>query len=202
MRQLGGGLFSAQQYEDAFPIQQAELSTLRRLDAPECDMLVTQTNLASTYHFIGRPEEALSMRQEVYSGNLKLNGEEHQSTLIAANNYATSFLSLHRFEEAKALLRKTIPVAQRILGESHNLTFSLRSIYADALHQDADATLDDLRESVTTLEELERTARRVLGDAHPLTGRIELHLREEARAALAAREGVESIRDAVGALNT
>jgi len=29
-------------------------------------------------------------------------------------------------------------------------------------------TLDDLREGVTTLEETERTARRVFGGAHPL----------------------------------
>ena len=32
---------------------------------------------------------------------------------------------------------------------------------------DTGATLDDLREAVTTLEELERTARRVFGGAHP-----------------------------------
>ena len=35
------------------------------------------------------------------------------------------------------------------------------------------ATLDDLREAVTTLEETARLARRVLGGAHPTTVRIE-----------------------------
>ena len=50
-----------------------------------------------------------------------------------------------------------------------------------------DATLDDTREAVTTLEEIELIARRVLGGAHPLTKRIEGGLRE-ARAALRARE--------------
>jgi hypothetical protein len=49
------------------------------------------------------------------------------------------------------------------------------------------ATLDDLREAVTTLEETSQTARRVLGGAHPTTGGIERWLRE-ARAALRARE--------------
>ena len=47
------------------------------------------------------------------------------------------------------------------------------------------ATLDDLREAVTTLEAAERIARRVLGGAHPLTVEIEHHLR---KAALRARE--------------
>ena len=45
--------------------------------------------------------------------------------------------------------------------------------YADVLYADPDATLDDLREAVTTLEETARTARRVLGGAHPLTAGIE-----------------------------
>jgi hypothetical protein len=38
---------------------------------------------------------------------------------------------------------------------------------------DSGATLDDLREAVTTLEEIERTAQRVLGGAHPLVVHIE-----------------------------
>ena len=63
----------------------------------------------------------------------------------------------------------------------------MRWIYASALYMDASATLDDLREAVTTLEELERTARRVFGGAHPLTTAIEIDL-QHARAALRARE--------------
>ena len=38
-----------------------------------------------------------------------------------------------------------------------------------ALYQDGAATLDELREAVTTLEDTDQTARRVLGGAHPLT---------------------------------
>ena len=59
--------------------------------------------------------------------------------------------------------------------------------YAEALYKDEAATLDDVREAVTTLEETERTARRVMGGAHPLTVDIEDELRD-ARAALRARE--------------
>ena len=40
---------------------------------------------------------------------------------------------------------------------------------AIGVYKDPGATLDDLREAVTTLEESERIARRVLGGAHPLT---------------------------------
>ena len=59
--------------------------------------------------------------------------------------------------------------------------------YTMALYADPAATLDDLREAVTTLEELERTARRVLSGAHPVTKGIEYDLRK-ARAALPAPE--------------
>ena len=52
---------------------------------------------------------------------------------------------------------------------------------------DPAATLDDLREAVTTLEDTERTARRVFGGAHPLASAIESHL-QKSRAALRARE--------------
>ena len=63
----------------------------------------------------------------------------------------------------------------------------MRMNYALALYLDTDATLDDIREAVTTLEETERTARRVFGGAHPLTKGIEHHM-QKSRAALRARE--------------
>ena len=62
----------------------------------------------------------------------------------------------------------------------------MRQIYASVLSQDP-RTVDDLREAVTTLEDVERTARRVFGGTHPLAMNIEDELRD-ARAALHARE--------------
>ena len=43
---------------------------------------------------------------------------------------------------------------------------------------DASTTLNDLREAVTTLEETERIARRVLGGAHPIAAEIEGDLQD------------------------
>ena len=82
---------------------------------------------------------------------------------------------------------KTITVARRILRENHDLMFRMRLVHANALFEDPAATLDDLREAVTTLEETERTARRVLGGAHPLVPDIENDLRN-VRTVLRARE--------------
>ena len=80
-----------------------------------------------------------------------------------------------------------MPVTRRTLGDSTVLTLSMRSIYGRALYRADDATLDDLREAVATLEDTERIARRVLGGSHPLTTGMEENLRDS-RAALRARE--------------
>jgi hypothetical protein len=101
---------------------------------------------------------------------MKLDGEEHERTLGGALNYSTSLVNLRRFEEAKSLLRRTMPVARRLLGDSNEVTLRLRWQYA--------FVADDLREAMNTLEELAPTARRVLGGAHPLTKEIEGHLRK------------------------
>ena len=107
---------------------------------------------------------------------------------MAANNYADLLRGLERFEEAKVLLRKIVPMARRILGESNEMTLKIRLGYAMALCLDVDgATLDDLREAVTTLEDAGRIARRVLGSAHPTSSAIEVCL-GHARTALRARD--------------
>ena len=54
----------------------------------------------------------------------------------------------------------------------------------EALYKADGGTLGHLREAVTTFEEIERTARRVLGGAHPTTKGIERAL-QKSRAALA-----------------
>ena len=70
------------------------------------------------------------------------------------------------------------PIAQRVLGDKHELTLKMRAVYAQTFYIDDSATLDDLREGVNTLEDSERIARRVLGGAHPLTKAIEQSLWE------------------------
>ena len=127
------------------------------------------------------------MEQEVYSGRLKLHGEGHNDTLLAANNYASSLVDLKRFEEAKSLLRTVLPVARRVLSESNEITLKMRWIYAEALYRDSNATLDDLREAVETFHDTDRIARRVLGSAHPTVRSTELGL-QRSRARLGGYE--------------
>ena len=180
----------------------AELSVKRQLGAPEYNMLTVQSNLARTYSALGRFERGLLMQRDVYLGILKLHGNRHEKTLREAYNYTSSLIDLKRFEEAKTLLRRTMPVVRRVFGENDDLTLRMRSIYAQTLYEDPGATLDDLREAVTTLEDVAPIARRVLGGAHPVTVEIEESLQNAQAAlsaALRARERPPARADAIDA---
>ena len=187
MTELGNGLVEVHHYEDALPVQEAELSMRRRVGTSEHNILIAQGNLALTYKALGRLEPALPINRDVFLGFLKLYGEEHSETLREANNYAALLLCLERYGEARKLMRKLTPAARRALGESDAITLQMRWTYGEVLYNDPAATLEHLRESVTTLEDTARIARRVFGAAHPTTGGVEGDLKN-ARAALHDRE--------------
>ena len=62
---------------------------------------------------------------------------------------------------------------------------------------DPGVTLDDLREAVTRLEDIERTARRVFGGSHPTVFDIEVSLRTARTALRALKKKVDDLRKAV-----
>ena len=187
MGTLGNGLATVNHNEEASSVYEARLSLMRRVGAREENVLIVQSCLAITYQRLGRLDEASNMLRDVYSGHLRLWGEEHRHTLREANNYASSLYDRGRFEEAKALLRETVPRVRRVLGEENHLTLMMRWIYAKASCQAVGATLEDLRRAVDTFAEIELTARRVLGGAHPHAKMFEKSLLN-ARAVLRDRE--------------
>ena len=187
MNLLGNGLFSTKRHADALTVREATLSTLWRIGAPTFNILATQCNLATTYGVLGRTDQAHRMKRDIYYGYVKLYGEEHEHTILVGENYAWSLIDLRHFEEAKTLLRKMVLVAQRVHGETDTRTLKMQVSHASALYKDDGATLGELREAATTLEETERIAQRVLGGTHPLVLNMERKL-QDARATLRARE--------------
>ena len=133
MSLLGNGLGAASRHEDALSARKAELAMTRRFCTSESSILMTQGNLANTYSMLGRFEEAVHLRRDVYSGFLRINGEDHEDTLRSANNYALSLVDLERFQEARSLMRRLMPVTRRVLGKCHDHTLMMRWNYARAL---------------------------------------------------------------------
>ena len=174
-------LFPLEYYSRAARPRRAARRLLSIESVAGCDFpntrraVLVQANLANTYGKFGQHEKALQMKRDVYSGRLRLNGEEDGATLAAACNYASTLHDLQHFEEAKSVICKMMPVARRTLGDSHLYTIQMRTQYARASFYPG-ATLDDLREAVTRLEETLRISRRVLGRAHPTTDWVETTL--------------------------
>merc|ERR1712032_241731 len=113
-------------------------------------------------------------RRDVYSGTVKLKGKEHVDAIRECGNYALNLLELRRFGEAKKLLRKTMPVAQRVLGNDHDVTLSIRE---DLCHAtlNGGSSAEEKREALQMLEDTVAVIRRVMGPAHPDT----LHAQEK-----------------------
>ena len=93
---------------------------------------------------------------------------------VSVHNYALSLLALRRFAEAKRVLRKVAPVARRVLGDSNDLTLSLREDLSRAT-LDGESSAEEKRQALQMLEDTVAVMRRVLGPAHPDT----LHAQSE-----------------------
>ena len=115
---LGSGLSAAERHEEALSVQEVELAMARRLSASEDHILGLLGNLASTYTELGRDEEALPLRRDVYSSTMKLEGRRSRNTLLEANNYAAALVHL------TALRRSQVAAAQ---NDARGATRSRRS---------------------------------------------------------------------------
>ena len=201
MGQLGNGLSSAELFADAMHVRETELAMLRRLDRTDTPcFLNTQCNLANTYQKLGRYAECLKMQRLNFALSLRVYGRDEEETLAAVINLVAVLLDWDgsgpgRFDEVKSLLSQSLPVARRVLGESHRITLISRLCYEEARYLDPSATLNDHRGAVVALEEVARDARRVLGAAHPHVEQMERSLRS-ARRALHVREALHAHRGA------
>ena len=152
--------------------------------------LIVKGNVANCLKALGRVEEELALRREIYAGHLILRGPlDSTTTIVSALNLGVSLNDHGRYAESKAFFRENLgPDSdfQRALGREHFYTLRARVIYATALYEDSDASIGDIREAVNILEDVCRRARRVLGDAHPDYPRFLSRL-AKAKGALAQR---------------
>ncbi len=175
MKQVANGLCEVNDYADAISVYEAELSRMRRLGAAEENILAVlevQCNLSNAYLELGRHEDALAIRQEVYARRRRL-APEDPITIGFALNLANSLVANDRFAEAGALAREALVVARRVCGDAHDTTIGLRYSFSDSIVMNPNATQKDLREAKGELETLLRTTRRIFGSSHPRVALVE-----------------------------
>ena len=133
--------------------------------------MVALSNLANCYSRLGRDREALVIYRDAYEKSRAKWGDDHHATLSNGCNLGSSLVDQEAFDEAREFLRLRSREAKRSLGLRHDVTLTLRRMYARALYGPEDASLEDCREAEILLEADAKVSTRVLGADHPHTQR-------------------------------
>ena len=167
---LGNGLRLNGESEAALPVIEANLAlTERYWSRDENAVLAAKANLASCLANVGRHEEALRLRRDVYARSSILHGSASDDALLDAANLASSLIVSQAFDEVIPFLRERILVANQAFGPDHVRALDLAAFLSEALRLNPDATRADLSESESILVNVLQRQRRVLGPAHPNT---------------------------------
>ena len=188
MYRLGVALHEIDNYEAALAVFTAHLDCCRRV-YPGYNNGITmcsQMSMGNCYASLGRLQEAIEIHRAYYKSAVDVWGIEQEDTLIGALGIASTLGNLGRYGEIKSFLPKNISAARSSLGVENSTTLQLTNAYARAL-ADGGASLHDLREAVTTFEDIKETSNRVLGMDHPLSCEIQGNL-ERARKKLTGAE--------------
>ena len=78
----------------------------------------------------------------------------------------------------RVLMRKHLPIALRVVGPDHEITYGLIENLAGAIFANAHAPRKDLVEATEIVTKQLKRLRQVLGAAHPATQRHENHLKK------------------------
>jgi len=132
----------------------------------EKDILQTKNNIANCLGDLGRVDESLKLRREIYAKQAALPFAHRVEETI---NLAMHLNLAGQYAEAKTFLRREMPEARRALEPENQMYLGLRHAYAHALFNTADNSMDDRREAVAILEDIHRISIRVLGPSHPVT---------------------------------
>ena len=128
-------------------------------------------------------QKAISIYRDVYGRYRALNGDAYPETINVALNFGRALYKDGDFSELKEVLRALLSV-QDVQG-LHGL--QLRWLYANALRNAENATLDDLVEAVETLDDVSQKWRRMLGPQHPDYPAVENALNRTRQALAQAR---------------
>ena len=132
-----GNTFRWTRPEEALPVLEACLALKRRYwSHDEQGILVAQIALANCLANIGRHDEALLLKREVYARWVATFGVSHERTILSGTCLAASLLELELWDEAKTFVSDPpLPVARRSLGADHDTTLLLNEYLARALKQ-------------------------------------------------------------------
>ena len=84
------------------------------------------------------------------------------------NGLTISLNDVGEYAEAKSLIRAHLPLAERVLGSTHDVTFRLYMNLGEALYEDPSRSRDDVVEAEAILKSAAKASKRTFGVAHPI----------------------------------
>ena len=143
---LGEALRDSGRPEESLPVFKTYVAWRQRYwPSGKHDILISQNNLAICLSDLGRHDEVLVLKREIYAGFVAMCGESHHDTMGAGLNLAMSMNATGLNEEAKSFLHdRLLPMARRSVGADNQLTLMLGRILAVA-HIDNPEGRGDLR---------------------------------------------------------
>ncbi|MFF3015420.1 tetratricopeptide repeat protein [Streptomyces sp. NPDC057939] len=171
---LGFSLRAGGLHQDAHDhwLTTAELAA-HNFGADNVFALNARSQLAASYHDLGRHHEALTIHETVRTDIERVLGPDHPAALTARANLATAYLDLGRHLDALTLQKTVLADTERLAGPEHRNTLHARANLA-AVYRALGRQHDALSLGESVLADRERLS----GPEHPDT----LH----ARANLAA----------------
>ena len=143
---LGETLRVNERPDEALPALEATVALKRRYwPHNEGSILIAQSGLASGLAALGRHDEALVLKREIYTRRVATLGVSHETTLLDGNNLAISLTKLELWDESITLQRdQLLPAARRSLGADHESMLDLNYDLAWALRRNPERTRNDL----------------------------------------------------------
>jgi len=126
------------------------------------DVLLTKSQLASTYSYMGRHHDAYLIKSEVLKIRLERTGEEHPTTLRCKSSLGMTQIELGKLPEAEALLADAYEMQRKILGDEHPETITTMSRTAKLYEHQGRR-----KEAEALYQDTLQASIRALGESHP-----------------------------------
>ena len=110
----------------------------------------SMSNIASSYYYLERYKESITLNQEVLEKYREVLGEDHPDTLICMHNLAAGWFKIDRFEKATALSQEIVDKKKRLLGMHNNDTVSSMTVLYNFLYDSG-----QIEKAKTIMEELD-----------------------------------------------
>ncbi|KAF7170283.1 hypothetical protein CNMCM5623_002744 [Aspergillus felis] len=126
--------------------------------------LLSMTNLALTYLYLGQQKEAEELQVQIIEMHKKVLGPEHPITLMSMSHLATIYMGQRRWKEAEELRVEVMKMCKEVLGPEHpNTLLSMVDLARTYWHLGQQKEAEELQVQVIEIH------KKVLGPEHPST---------------------------------